>query len=315
MLNKFIEDGIEKELIESNIVVNIGEKKVFKNQILSFRVAEIYCEGTLEFDNCVIHYNDDDGGEQIVLAGDANLVMKNCTIICGGYSELFFVTYCDENDTPTIKIEDCKFINCSYFMAFNNYKYFEMTGCEIKNCYQKFIHLEAYDDGGICRMDHNMIICDGIADYYQDECFIGDIDLQPSCIDVEGRDVKFSNTIIKENLSIVKEELDEKLEIEGVVHFESNSAEISDCVFEGMSLALKAASYKNCQFVNCNECISLLESLFGTKREWIKVENCNFENCNNLIKEIAHRAFNSDGKKFKMINCEFVLTQSSGEDV
>lgn len=90
------------------------ETRTYRNQIIHFQ-ARVNCEGTLEFDSCVLHYNESENADEISLTGTASLTMRKCTVINHGYDEHFFLE--TKSGEKELLFENCEFISCCYFLS------------------------------------------------------------------------------------------------------------------------------------------------------------------------------------------------------
>ena len=76
-----IDTSIEREYLKISGIIPVTAKKVYENKDIHFSSAIIECSGALEFRNCTIHYNEDNGS-RINLKEDASLSILGCTVIC-----------------------------------------------------------------------------------------------------------------------------------------------------------------------------------------------------------------------------------------
>lgn len=111
-----------------------GETLKYQNKVIHFR-SLINCEGSLEFQNCVLHYNETENADEIKLTSTAALSMGNCTIINHSYDEHFFL---DASEMVNeVRLTNCEFVNCCWFLQFGNN--LTMRQCKIVNAGVNFI--------------------------------------------------------------------------------------------------------------------------------------------------------------------------------
>jgi len=116
----------EKIMIDNTLHISADKEKVFTSKEISFD-AEIHCEGTLVFDDCVIRYNGDDIKGHIRLEGNASLTFRNCAIIGENNAERkkaqaqerkYIVNgrNAGYKKTPVVQIENTRLHDCLYFL-------------------------------------------------------------------------------------------------------------------------------------------------------------------------------------------------------
>lgn len=128
-------DVAREEITLSHILhIAEGETLKYQNKIIHFQ-SLTNCEGSLEFQNCVLHYNETENADEIKLASTAALRMQNCTIINHGYDEHFFL------DASEMKSEarfiNCEFLDCCWFLQFTGS--LSMRQCKVVNAGENFI--------------------------------------------------------------------------------------------------------------------------------------------------------------------------------
>lgn len=121
--------------------ISLGEVKRYENSEIHVK-SFVKCEGSIEFKNCVIYYNEVAGGFNITLADNASMVIENCKIICKGAAERFFIE-CDSNQIISVKdscLKDCvKFLKACYAKVSFEHCSFENCIQDVVNCYGNFL--------------------------------------------------------------------------------------------------------------------------------------------------------------------------------
>ena len=281
---------MEDEFISSILQVKVGNTKIYqyKNVHLS---AYINCEGSLEFEHCIIYYNESDAADEITLAKGARISIRNSIVVCKGYDKNHFISC--EGDNRVI-IESTTFIDCSYFLKSGNSCSFSMTKCELKNCFEQFISIYV-DDESVCEISSNMIIQDDLNPFYINN---RDNFRMPELINVSsygGKQVHFEENVIIENPKFKKTGVDNKDSDNRLIYFSCDNAKVTNCSFRGISTAIRCAYIKECKFENCTEAIQTTTNWRSTKKPII--DNCVFKNCTNII-----QADNDT----RITNCQFV---------
>jgi len=275
----------EWELTDENIVsilpILSGETKTYINKKLHIN-AFVNCEGILSIEHCILYYNESETAGKITLGKGAHLTIKNSVVICKGYDEHAFISTSEGENT--ISFEKTTFTDCSFFLESRNKCSFSMTGCELKNCHDKFIYMRASDEA-LYNISDNVILQEEIADFqrskWADKCIITIDSYNNAKIQF------YNNTIIeKPQFKTASKELS---------YFKCETAEVSNCTFVGLSSYILAPWVKNSVFKNCTEAMRLL--WVGGKVNPPIVDNCIFENSTNVI-EADHNT--------KITNCQFI---------
>ena len=121
ILDEPIPDISEFEEITLDGIIHITPEEVlsYKYKIIHFH-GVINCEGTLEFDTCVLHYGEmEDETVEIDLAETAALSMNKCTIENHSYDDNNSLI-CAECLEDFIEFIGCEFINCCHFLKCNS---------------------------------------------------------------------------------------------------------------------------------------------------------------------------------------------------
>lgn len=274
------------EYINNILQININEKKIFENRILHFN-THVNCEGTLEFDNCTIYYNEYGAGGKITLAEGAMIKIRNSEIICKGFDNNHFITNDDiwhERDC-VIEIENTKFFDCSYLIK-GKIDSFTINNCEFNNCYVGLAEISnSYGKSGVYVVTNN-IIKEFILSAFNYKSNVNYGSLFYISVN-ENIKVQFLNNRIIEKCNYIN---DGSIRLE-YIHC-IYSLNVANCYFEGLGYPISAQSIENCHFKDCKACIDCSTSIKN-----LLVENCLFENSTNVIK--SH-----DGGKVRY--CQFV---------
>lgn len=134
-----IPDVSDFEEIKISHIMHIKQGEVCRYQykIIHFG-APIECEGSLEFDCCVLHYGESEIADEIKLTGEATVSMTHCTVENHSFDEKFFLDISSNDTALPASFDSCTFINCSYFLNTDNV--FSFKNCEMKNIGDRFIY-------------------------------------------------------------------------------------------------------------------------------------------------------------------------------
>ena len=289
-----------EEITISNIVhIQSGESRVFRHKIIHMQ-AIIHCEGSLEFDTCVIHYGEQDTTDEIKLTNATSFVMQNCTIINHSYDKSFFIEA--TRTASTLVFEKCEFINCCALLHTNSA--ISMNSCNIVNPGGYFIHQDneiatisnckfRFEDYPSFMMDswkrgNRIIYTYGEARI--SECtFIGDLRISSAGVDnleeVENH-YPYSYFISGKKLFI------DNCSFFGLHDILSGEAHIANSSFAHCSHVTNAGLTEECRFDYCTE--------IGRKMsKKSKIRHCQFNSC---FAELISTGF--DGG-IKIEFCEF----------
>lgn len=252
----------------SNILqVNAGEVKTFSYNKIHIS-SYINCEGTLEFHNCIVHYNKLNASDEITLSNKASLLFTDCIIICDGYDETFFIK---SNEDVQIVFESCTFENCSNFIKSYCSAKFIMNNCHITNCDSNFLEII---NPSICEMTNCFITKSNIADFNLNKDHY-DIRIRGT----ENVPCKFSNNTIEETpeYKTIK-----KAQERSAFFIEASRVVISNCSFVGViDCICSAYEVRDCQFKDCENIISTSSNYNNSEKSLI--DNCIFEHCTNIL--------------------------------
>lgn len=284
------------ELIINNILnIKENESKFYENQIVHINNF-IDCKGNLEFQNCIINYNETEVSDEIELSEKASIKFINCKITCINIDEKPFVNCKGNNE---IIVDSCQLINCSYLIKTKN-----SCNLSIKNSVfinpSKDIISGAVLTGEIlgCTINFN-----GIDD--KNKVLLGEVDR-------EGNKLGYSNLLNRlflnsSSFNFICEERNFLIKdcfINGDVSvnslggvfkiFDIRSAIYENCTFEEIKYCIsESKTIKKSLFINCESVIDLRFPVMS-----FEIEDCIFNKCSNIF-----RAKDTSGV---IKNCQFV---------
>ncbi len=298
------EEDIVVELTDENIdsflCIPSSEKKVFTNKKIHIS-SLISCEGSIEFDNCIIFYNEAmDRKNEIVLEKNSHLTIKNSTVICKGLNidPQGFInnknSFIKCGDACEIIFDNNKFVDCSYLLKSNyncSVASLTMNKCILENCINGFIDVSVYEDR-ICEISNNNIYLNDVPDYFFEEYKHDHRDWCVININSKSDKTKilFENNTVCQDTKFAQCTPFEK---NGGIHcFSSGNAKILNCKFEGLSNPVLCNCVISSEFKNCNGAIRTL-----TYYHLADIKNCVFEECTDTIRlqggDISNCKFNS----------------------
>lgn len=321
----FAEEIIEqapREDIEIKGILTIasGETKEFRNANLFFG-SFINCEGTLILRNCSIDYGDTAAQVRILLKDGGQLQIEQSEIICLLSAEPQFDFITCEGRT-TISIRNSILSDCSHFIK--SADSLEISDCIIRNPGDKLI--AASYSSVSCNLLRTSFIFENPSDFKKSEykkygnllAFEGDFT---------------GNSEITQCAFIANNCFDDDSKFTLIY---SCNGKISDCVFDGVSNAIKNAaaaercSFKNvfnaidsyniknikdCNFDGCGKVIDLS----STDEEIASISNCTFLQCSNVFSGKNLKVTSSqihdcsgyiiDGTKMQFELCDFINIQ------
>ncbi|WP_313638879.1 hypothetical protein, partial [Paenibacillus sp.] len=272
----------EMEEIHISSILHIpqGETRCLQNKIVHIS-AYINCKGNLEFENCVIYYNETEASDEITLAKGANLKFSQSTIICKRIDKRPFIQGKGNN---AISLFQCELQDCSYFIEGEVDSSILMNQCRLMNPGIDFMK------GSWNKIEGEITECSF--------CFTKISDEQ-----VEHYKSFYSANIIELRGSFLIQEC--------VV----NVAEKSGWEDLGITIFnISGGIYRNCSFDNLKRCIEncaeIHESIFkdcedvvnlGYGNEKTLIENSIFEACERIVV----------GSLYTLSNCQFIGCSNS----
>lgn len=274
-------DNLEDYCISNILQVPSEEIKKFINKNITLR-AYINCEGTLEFENCIITYNDDLTHYKIELAKNAELHIKNCIIRCKGFDKESFII---SNGSNKIKLEQSTFEDCSNFLVceyYNDANDITIENNKFQNCAGNVFYL-ANDDRAV--FNHNFVIVEKFAEFN---------DLENS--DMKGIMFWLNKSRVNNSIFIDKSKPKKSKDIWEFyrsIQFLWSKGKTENCRFYGLKDKVECVTFKNCYFEGCNACLDIQDEYKGV------IDSCVFKNCTKIANFLS-----SDEIVIK--NCQFI---------
>lgn len=274
-------DNLEDYCISNILQVPSEEIKKFINKNITLR-AYINCEGTLEFENCIITYNDDLTHYKIELAKNAELHIKNCIIRCKGFDKESFII---SNGSNKIKLEQSTFEDCSNFLVceyYNDANDITIENNKFQNCAGNVFYL-ANDDRAV--FNHNFVIVEKFAEFN---------DLENS--DMKGIMFWLNKSSVNNSIFIDKSKPKKSKDIWEFyrsIQFLWSKGKTENCRFYGLKDKVECVTFKNCYFEGCNACLDIQDEYKGV------IDSCVFKNCTKIANFLS-----SDEIVIK--NCQFI---------
>lgn len=276
------EEPVMEDLYISSILnINKNEKVTYtyKNVHIS---AFIKCAGTLEFENCVIYYNESDASDEIYLSDNASLRFYGCLIVCRGLDEEYFIQQENYSGKVEIVFEECVFNDCAYFLNISDFRKIVLHKCEMHNCGCYFIQCFGGDKSSSCIISECLILEDEPMDFMKKN--------------------EYSDYLIRLSLNNeVKGEI-ENCKIERVsysifkirYYFSLESVHVENCTFTNVErcIIMYGGKVEKCMFKNCKICISM-----GFSPKESEIRDCVFEKCTNVLFDI---------ERSKVLRCRFL---------
>lgn len=298
--------ALESEIISSNIEVKKGKTLRFENKEIFVR-ADIECSGKIEFENCVIHYNEEDGTGINIIDGIPQIHIKGCRVICHGCFSNAFITfdYSDEIERCSIKVYDTEFVE-AYLLNCNGDQTIDldvMMNIEIEKCiiYNPvfFMYLGENIEYADININNCLIVQKDCSEALKE--YIDENDLEDAMFESKYELETFSGDIRVNNTTFIGSKEDRNQII-----FKLFDATITNSVFYNAYACLFGATHiENCIFNNCNPSISLFDLGEGLET---RVWDCQFVDCKNqIIWGFNTAVFIND--------CDFInLRNDTGED-
>lgn len=251
-------------------VLNITNMvQIASGQKVSYKYKEIHlsslinCSGVLEFDNCVIVYNEKDVADEITLSEGAEIRATNCTFICKGEDKNAFIAL---SESCTATFDKCLFEGCCYFFKSDKDCCLTITNCELHNCGTGFVVFNPCSVGKAdisavkITVDANLQYCE------KDE---RKRSLASRLFEIVAAECLVDNVCVSNN---------DSQSIPPLNFFDIGSGIIKNSFFYRVSGSVSAKSVENCVFESCTgTVVSTYFSDGGT------VKSCIFDGCSNVI--------------------------------
>lgn len=291
---------LEDLTIDRMLHIREGEVHKFENKDIKMK-SLIRCSGTLEFENCVITFNESGCSDEIVLCGEAELIARNCIFVNKDFDEEHFITEDgDHENEPTVSFENCSFLDCSCFLSLYAGSVVLKNSC-LLNCARDFLHLNTRVDLEIenVEIENNALTnfnLDSYEDAYSSNTSLFHVGSENYIISyVKVREIGEFRNILKDK----KHHYDYKY-FDVDVRW-GDKGVIENCVFENAKQCIKARKIRNCVFEKCENVLKLYKGA--------KVEGCKFVECTNNIIE---NDWSSDG--IEISYCEFLNCKNTVKD-
>lgn len=303
-----IDDKYQREEIHSLVGIDFNDEKIYENKVIELYAA-IVCDGDLEFDNCIIHYDGSKESRNILLRSNGSLTLRNCQVRCDNFGENYFVC-CTSGGR--IKIINSEFNSCVDFLTGSPERGL-IKGCTFINCSNSFINV-TLTEGGVfsllnCFIENNMVFevaeqkelkKNKLSDNSSSDPLANSMNKRVS--ETSGQITDEQNSKLSGIEAVFKINGDEKIQFNNDYFYQdintdnqpgfdyyvySPSAQFERCTFQGLSKGLVGDSFDECKFEECSD--------------WIKgklFRYSDFYDCSDVIKctkdtEIKHCEFNS----------------------
>lgn len=282
---------LEELNISSILYIPQGESRVFKNKIVHIS-AYINCEGHLEFDNCIVHYNESNSSDEITLSTGASITFTNCQVHCLGLDKNSFIQAEGSNE---IIIKNTELNNCSHFLQLKGETALKIQNCAILSPDEDFISSNTWGSDITGEISDTKIHFLKNAEGASDSVF----GWKNGVINIDGA-ISITNC-----------------EVLGLKEYEKEK-------MKSFLFNISEGVYKNCSFTNINKCIQrgglISESSFESCTEAIdnltftedtlEVVNCLFKSCENVT-----NGDNLTIKNSQFTDCKNGIVNGSGINV
>ena len=307
----FEEDTIPDEIEVLNLT-NIVQ--IAAGETLSYRYKEIHlgslinCCGTLEFDNCIIVYNEKNAADEITIAEGATLSATNSTFICKDYDKNAQITL---HANSNASFSGCRFIDCCMFLFSDQNASLNIENCELYNCYRGFVFFHGYNAGEVTIRDTSILIDENIKKNNK----------QSPLISVPGSTCNINNV----RISVTAQELETESPILDVRYGTVTNSSFIDCPH-----AVKAHVIESCLFDNCKGELPIVVAHVDERSSGVRttIKSCVFDGCNNVIKAdsdtlitqckfyncIDRVIYASESSGIEVTFCEFINYQNTATD-
>lgn len=295
----FVEWFVEEEEPETEDVVPVIEVLNIDNMVhiaagttVAYQYKEIHlkslinCSGVLQFDNCVIVYNENENSDEIILNDGAELYATNCVFKCRNIDDNHFISLA--NDCRA-SFDKCMFVDCSYFLlSEKDGSTLSITNSEFYNCAAFVKH--GYSAGAFRLMQSNISL---------DKNWVHDKKYgSNNLFAIDCNDARVENVVVSSTAGNTPE------------LFAVENGTIINSSFEGIRGDLISAQIvENCVFENCFGTYHLIKNyLSHNGKRYIK--SCVFENC----REIIMAGSNTIITQCKFVSCSDSLIRGATSD-
>ena len=293
----FEEDSIPDEIEVLNLT-NIVQ--VAAGETLSYRYKEIHlgslinCCGTLEFDNCIIVYNEKNAADEITIAEGATLSATNSTFICKDYDKNAQITL---HANSNASFSGCRFIDCCMFLFSDQNATLNIENCELYNCYRGFVFFHGYNAGEVSINSTNILIDENIKKHDKQSPLIcvpsSTCNINNICVSISTQDIETESPILDVRYGMV------------------TSSSFVSCPH-----AVRAHVIENCLFENCKGELPIVATRVDERGSEMRttVKSCVFDGCNNVIKADSDTLI-TQCKFYNCIDRVIYAPESSGIEV
>ena len=296
----------EIEVLTINNMLHIANGETVTYQYKEIHLNSlINCFGVLQFDNCVIVYNENENSDEITLNDCAELHAINCVFRCKNIDDNYFITLADN---CCVTFEKCVFVDCSYFLqAQKKGSTLSITESELINC-DAFLKCGYY--ASAFRFSRSKISIDHI----------------PACVDEFTRNSLFDIACTD---AVIEDVVVSSTAEDGPLLFKVENGKVINSSFEGVKgNVISATVVENCVFENCHGQYGLISSRSYGIRE-CSIKSCFFEKCTTIIAASARTVITQckflccagniicslpGGTGIEISYCEFINCENSATD-
>lgn len=143
-------DDLDEISLAQAVSIGTGGK-TYSDKIIHFR-AGISCQGALTFENCILHYAENEKGK-ITLTETGKLTIKNCRIIDHHKSgnDSFFITA--ESGQRPVEIDTCHFTDAGMFLRLGYDRKLVLRKSFLSNAGAGFVENDSHSAGHIAVSD------------------------------------------------------------------------------------------------------------------------------------------------------------------
>ena len=268
-----------KEITISSIFkVEKGKKAIFKNKIIRINHT-IECLGSLEFENCIIYYNELKSKPKIILDKSSKLKMINTVIICKGIRENALIFGAEGGD---VFIENCIFKDCNslFFILGEGKSEFIIKDSKIINPSLNFFNLESKKmEMSNCNIEftenvdrkHSIFSLYLMNEGIVPEAMIKDCIIE-SKIEKESEKYNFNNIENGFDKKTTFNAMKNVFDIENAIYQNSRFENLDNCI-------ANAREISGTEFIDCDYAFKLS----GNKNSTLNIIDCKFENYKDFI--------------------------------